>query len=176
MASPNLLPADVVLVRTPGFFGKAIRIFGIIATNDADVNHAQIALGNLLAEPQVVESKWRIKRSPLGTKNIVVWRHKTLSDNVRREVAMKAVEACGEHYGFLKIILFVLDAIFHTIWFTRKLGFTNFKVCSNLVGWAYDKTLGGQAFGEPWQSLTPDGIDDYCKRNPKWVKVYSSLE
>jgi len=100
--------------------------------------------------------------------------------------------ATGDGYGWDKIPLHALDCIFNTYRFTQRFSLTHFKVCSQLIGWLFQKTPTEDTnpillykiatrrynhpqelnykFGCDWKSLTPDGIEDWLKDNPhEWV-------
>lgn len=184
-AFPELWPADIVGVRTDGRCGRLIRATGVLMSGDCRVNHIAGSLGALSPVPEVLESRWRIKRTPLsayaGTP-VVVWRNVYLTDGERRRIALKAMECFGRWYAPLKLPLFAADAVAtmlrrgrRTTWFTEGLGQLPWFVCSQYWGWAYDTVLRRQMFGAPWQSLAPDDIDDFCRHCTAWQCLYSSI-
>ena len=148
------------------------------ADADADVSHAALALGHLVAPPSLVESLLTVRKSPVtkydGCKR-VVWRHKYLTDGQREVIAKEVLSHLGGWYGGLKLPLFALDAI--TGWdFSGRFGLTRFPVCSGLVARAYEVVLGDKPFGRPWQATNPDQIDDWCLGHPEWVCSLSTLK
>lgn len=170
----RLQSADIGLSSSDSFVGRAIRYFEAAQSGSARYSHAWIALGKLTDKPQVIESLWKIARSPVGKyadQKIIVYRHKNLTRGQRNEVALKCVELTNHSYGTLKIPLFALDGIFRTYFFTKMFGVSSFKVCSNLVAWAYESVLGHEVFGTCWRSVTPDVIDDYCQAHPDTWEV-----
>src|SRR3989304_3442715 len=140
MPIPKLKPADIILSRTDAWLSKAIRAFEKKRTGSARFSHAAMALGDLTEKQEVIESLWKIQRSPLAKyekESIVVYRHKLLTDAERREIAFEALAVSNDAYAVLKIPLFMLDSAFNTYFFTSKLGVSSFKVCSNLAAFSY---------------------------------------
>ncbi len=124
-----------------------------------------------------------MRRTPLDAyadSPVAIWRHVGLTTGQRSEIALKAMECYGGLYASLKIPLLGLDAIATVTFgkrvrFFSRLGFTELKVCSELVAWAYGEVLGGNVFGAPWRSLTPDDLDDFCRFSPDWSCVYRTV-
>jgi hypothetical protein len=154
-------------------------MFQKMRSGGSRVSHAALALGHLTEKPEVIESLWKVTRNPLNKydgQEIIILRKKDLTLGQRNEIALKCVSVEQQSYGILKIPLYGLDALFKTYWFSKNLGLSNFKVCSNLIAWSYEKVLGKQVFGVPWRCVTPDVIDDFCDHNPEWEEVYNSLK
>jgi len=185
---PELLPADIVLSRSWSRTSRLIRAFQLLQgkglDNEARVSHVALALGDLNSTPEVVESLWRVTRTPLERyqgQEIVIWRNVRLSDVERRQVAAKALELTGDWYAPLKLPLYALDGLCSTTWFSRTLGVLPYKTCGNLVAWAYDwgwpRRLqhNPYTFGLPSRAVTPDVIDDRCRYGEDWIEVYNSL-
>jgi hypothetical protein len=158
-----------------------IRAGGILASGDCRVSHASLALGDQARQPEVIESLWRVTRTPWENyrgQELVVWRHRWLSTGDRKEIVNAALGEIDQAYGGLKLLLFGLDTLCGTSWFTRRLGISHLKVCSNLIAWSYDRGVPflGPWFGQPWRSVSPDTIDDWCRCHTEdWIEVYSSI-
>ena len=169
---PPLLPSDIILSRSKTFLSKAIRFFGKLKTGSAYYSHSALVLN----DSELIESLWRVNKNPVSKyegQDIAIWRCKFLTDEQRISIAKRAESVEGGLYGIGKIPLFALDSVFHTYLFTRMLGVSNFKVCSNLIAWSYYKELGhDDIFGPGWRSVAPDTIDDWCRDRPMfWQKV-----
>lgn len=169
-----LFPGDIILSRSNTWLSKSIRHFEAKRSGDGRIkgsrySHALMALGITWPGEYVIESLVRVTVSPFDKyddQEIVIWRRKDLDLNQRIQIASKAISVRKDSYGIFKIPLFALDSVFGTYKFSKYLGLSNFKVCSNLIAWTYEKTLGVKQFGKSWRSVTPDVIDDYCMLNP----------
>lgn len=70
-------------------------------------------------------------------------------------------------YGVPRLILFALDKITGTHWFTNFANSKYDQVCSSLIAWAFNHCLCEYDFnGCEWQSCDPDDIDDHAQKNP----------
>lgn len=176
---PELEAGDIILTRANTLLSKAIRWFEKKRSGDSRFSHAALALGELTTQEEVIESLIKVTRGPLSKYNgqqIIVYRMKGLTDKQRNEIVLKAVSVEKEGYAWFKIPLFAMDSIFRTYFFTRYFGLSNFKVCSELIAWAYETVLGKKPFGLGWRSVSPDVIDDFCANGPlNWEVIYSSL-
>ena len=173
MNLPYLHPADIILSRSGTFFSKAIRFFEKLKSGSANYSHSAMCL----SDREVIESLWRVTVNPTSkyeNEDIVIYRPKFLTMDQKRSVVNRSLKIEGQAYGVLKIPLFAMDAVFKTYLFTQTFGISHFKVCSNLIAWAYYKELGhDDIFGTGWRSVSPDVIDDYCSRWPLlWEKIY----
>jgi len=66
----------------------------------------------------------------------------------------------GNPYSIIRIILQLLDQMFNTNYFTKRIKDPEQQVCSSLVAWCYDAVLGVRFNGVNWASCEPDDIDD----------------
>lgn len=182
LSEAKLLPADILLTSNDSFMGWGIRAFSRKASEDKKcrVNHAAICLGGLsLKVPEVVESKWRVKRTPLSDYDAtpcIVWRCTFLTMNQRRDIAAKALERMGDKYAWAKLFLFIGDALTGSTWFTQRFGVTSRIVCSQLAAWAAEKALEHSLFGVPYRSVTPHQIDWNARLHAgEWRAVWNTL-
>jgi hypothetical protein len=177
---PLLKPGDIILLHSDSWMGRVIRWFEAKQTGHARVQHAAMALGGLMRQPAVLEALATVRRTPLSRytdQQIIIYRHKHLPKAARCEIALEAVTRQGEPYAVLKLLLLAADALTGTTFFSRTFKITKLMVCSNVIAWAYERVLGFQPFNLPWQSVTPDHIDDTCSRNPEdWECLYDSIE
>ena len=175
----DLKAGDIILTRSDTLLSRIIRWAGKKRTGAARVSHAAMALGDLVVPASCVESLWRVEVSPLSKydgQEMIVWRLIDMTDEERERMAVRALTQCNMSYDVFKILLFLLDCLFRTYFFTRLFGISNYKVCSNLIAWAREKE-NGRKFGIGWRSVQPDTIDDWCRRNKKKAElVYSTLK
>lgn len=190
----NLLPGDCINTRNTGaFVSNMIRKFGRAYFPDYDgpniisgarFSHTAMALGDGLC----IESLWRVRINPVSkydNQECVVWRipDATILEHnpgktpmqIRESVSKHTLMSAGDGYGIFKIPLFALDYVFQTYFFTSKLGFSSFKVCSNLYAYAWSK-YGNIDFGVNWRSVSPDYLDDWFVVKGQTTPVYSNLK
>lgn len=188
----GLQTGDIILLRTEGPLGFLIRAFGRAHTGGARVNHAGLVL-SLEQGLKVWEAgPLGIRTRPLSVYTstpCVIYRYLT---NNTDETKAKMLELClglvGQSYGFLKLPLYALDGVGGWVtrvvfrqnkpfyFFSKSFGITHFKVCSNAVGYVYEKVYGRKDFFHiPWRSLTPDLIDDFCVAHGDWQIIGDSL-
>lgn len=176
MPIPKLMAGDVILSRSQTWLSRKIRLFEKWRSGGSRFSHALLALGELTEKPEVIEALWKVTRNSLekySDQEIVIYRKKNLTQGQRNEIALKCVSVERSTYGIMKIPLLALDAMFRTYWFSQHLGFSNFKVCSELIAWAYDEVLNESVFGCNWRSVSPDVIDDYCIQTQEWEMIFS---
>jgi len=127
-------------------------------------------------------------------KDIELYMPTFINDIIKKNMVSILRYVVGDSYGWGKLPLHALDGIFKTYWFTKKMGISNFKDCTNLAGWIYKVTPTEKTnpivlykiakgkydspkalnyeFGCKWQSLQPDKQNDFIKNNPRnWEKV-----
>lgn len=178
LESLNLLPGDILLSRKNTWLSRTIRKFGKIKTGSAKVSHAALCLGKLTEKPEVIEALWKVIRNPLSKydkEQIVIFRKRGLNQAQRNEIALKCISVENQAYGILKLPLFALDSLTHSYFFTQTFGLSNYKVCSNLIAWAYEKAAGIK-FGVGWRSVQPDTIYDFCvSKQQDWEIILNGL-
>lgn len=162
---------------------------------DADKSHTFIMIDkDTIAETHINEGMRQKPATIYDGMRISVYRPKFLNDYAKYNMRRLIDYMTGEKYGTGKIALLALDGIFRTFWFSKKFGITSFKVCSNVVGWLYQKTPTwtctnsilwmvykgtynhhyeqNYKFGCDWKSLTPDKCEDWMRAHPDdWEKV-----
>ena len=175
---PDLQAGDVVLTRTEqGWLGKTIRWFSARKSGAARVNHAVCMIDDRWCIEALTRVKTRRFFDAYLDVPLVVWRPR-----VRGDIALAVAEAWltqeARGYAWLKLPLFALDSLIpgQHYPFTRFVGLSAFKVCSNLVAWGFQKVTGRVWFGLDWRSVSPDHIDDWAEKHPEeWECVFSSL-
>jgi hypothetical protein len=170
----GVLPGDLILSRTNTLISKAIRFFESLQTQDAKYSHASMYIGNGL----VIESLAQVRQNEIDKYNSQetrAWRLKDFTDEQRLQVAIFAMKQAGEGYGWLKIPLFALDAVATPIvnlgkkekkpvyFFTKTLGITSFRVCSQFFAYCWYKVHKFD-WGVDWRSVSPDYLDDFMQK------------
>lgn len=188
---PVLLPGDVCLTTSTGWLARAILWFEALQSRRrpeptphaprpwAEWSHAMGALGDLAPAPAVIESHLRVRVTPLAQfegQPLRIWRLRTIGLVQRRWIAARWLAHSRRWYAGLKLPLLALDAVFGTIHFSTRWRLTHLMVCSGLIARGYEEVLGVErTFGLPWESTTPDAIDDYCRSHyADWELVHEA--
>jgi hypothetical protein len=166
----DLLPADVVLTASSGWFGKAIRFMTRrIGEAPSRVNHAGIIVsGGPVESSWIVEALrtvqhrnfWRAYR---GRDKVAVYRARNLTPEQQTRIAVHGCEYIGRKYGYLKILGQALDWPLQGAYVFRRLfQMDNYPICSWVVAESYAKE--GFNFGVPAGAATPDDCWDFCTK------------
>jgi hypothetical protein len=114
--------------------------------------------------------EWKLAREPSW--KIIRNRHLGESHKeIMREVAPKLL---GRPYGAFRIVLQILDHVFKTDWFTRRVNYKHLQVCSSYVAWIYWLSCKHRFNKVEWQSCEPDDIEDDQLSNPHIWKVIAT--
>jgi hypothetical protein len=181
LSQKELRPADIVLTNDAGRISRLVLAISTLQTGTALRSHAGLYTGGRLHE-----ALWNgIRARPLSVydkTDVAVWRLRRLTPQQRANVARRFASLEGQPYGYLKLPLFVADALATFIvgkdvyWFTRLCSITHFKVCSTGIAWAFEKELGAPIFGRPWKCCSPDVIDDWCRQHPDDAELVFSYK
>ena len=158
---------SIELIKSNKPIGKLIRFFGKMQTGDAQFDHVRLLIDD---KYMVEETFLGLRVNDIHYKDIVkAIRYKPLFLRVGQQVeiekaALKGVGTMQGNYGYLKIPMFALDAMFHTYWFTSHVGIQSFKVCSQWVCWLLYRQ-GFEPF-KTWRNYSPDLLGDYCEAHP----------
>jgi hypothetical protein len=171
-----LKPADIVLARSKGPLGWAIRLFERGDGKDKAVaNHT----GVMYDETTIIEALNKVLHRPLlegyGPPNkteIAIFRSVHLTPEQCDIIAQKAHEYQGDSYGYLKIAAHALDRILGGAYLFRRIAcMDKYPICSWVVAQAYSKV--GEHFGVAPGAAEPEDIWDYVHQNPdKYVCVW----
>jgi hypothetical protein len=140
-----------IIVRFMDWFQKDPCVWG----------HVLVAKNNKTAW----EAHWTIREVELAEvfkkkKHWKIIRKKDLTEKQKELMCKIAPQLLGRFYSLGRIILQMLDHIFHTNKFS---GFDNnqyAQVCSSFGAWIYKMSCGYEFNGVPWQSCDPDDIED----------------
>jgi len=116
----------------------------------------------------------RLQKMPL--KRVVVFRLKEKPDGFEGEFRSYANVRLGQRYDYIKLLMCLLDWIFHTTWFTDKVRNLNRDICSEFTAGFY-KDYGIPCSKLEPDSTKPDDIFDYCIENDNiFEKVYEETK
>jgi len=98
-------------------------------------------------------------------------RCKCITDAKKENIVKSTKKLIGLPYGFKRLGLQLLDQVFSTNFFTRKIGDNRCQVCSSLIAWIYYVQCRIRFNGVDWQSCEPDDVDDEVIKNPDMWEV-----
>jgi hypothetical protein len=181
---PELMPGDVILVHGKGWFSRAIIFVERFLPGDSGKrlhrlfrasHEATVVSAGIVAE-EVNGMRLAPEREYEHTR-VVIYRYKHATTEQRRQVSDRLVEMWGQKYGWVEIVLFLLNAIFHTYWFTHTFR-TGLKVCSQAGVWAWQMELKRPlAPGFAWQDMSPERCAVFFRTYPyvhEWERVFES--
>jgi len=150
------------LSRRKSWISKTILFFGKRKTGSAFYSHAFLLL---MEEGLVIEETFfglRIRQYEKVYSKIphVLYRPKffTKEEYISiKSAALRQVGTIQGIYGYTKLPVMALDALFKTYWFSKHIGLKHFKVCSQWIMYLlkdhYDSA-------KNWRTYSPDDIDD----------------
>jgi hypothetical protein len=98
-------------------------------------------------------------------------RKKDLTKDQKEIMCKVAPHLLGRFYSVGRIILQMLDHIFHTDKFSGFDDNQYAQVCSSFAAWIYKMSCGYEFNGVPWQSCDPDDIEDDQLAHPETWEV-----
>lgn len=167
-----LAPGDLVLTRSGGIIGWAIRLFTrTIGESRTKASHSGIIVdGGPLDAAVIVEALAIVRRHRLwaryavGNHEVAVFRPLNLTDADLAKVVAKAETYVGRRYGYLKLLAHWADWVLQGAYVFRRL--TNqdrYPICSWVVAYAFAEV--GRHFGVVPGAATPDDIWDFVTEN-----------
>ena len=158
-SSSILLKGMKFFQKDPVFFGHAL-----IAKNEYSAYEAKktIRISNI---KEVIDS--------YGFYLIV--RKKNFTPTQKNIFQRLIKDLVGRPYGFKRLLLQILDNIFHTTKFTKLLKNVDNQICSSLVAWIYYVLFNIQFSNKVWYSCDPDDIHDEITNNDSWTIISSNL-
>jgi hypothetical protein len=110
------------------------------------------------------EASYILKESPvhvvIDSGPFKMIRFNGLTEEQKEIMRQEAPKLLGCPYGIFRILLQLLDHVFHTNWFTDQDDQEKLQVCSSYAAWIYDKACGYRFNDVDWESCDPDDIDD----------------
>ncbi len=172
-ATAELLPGDIVSVRTPGsVMSEMTRQFEQGDDEDESwASHSGIMDARSNGAAELIEALWKVKRRPLssyrGKSRVAIVRCPALDMRKRIILAEEARLHLGERYGWWNLIR-------HAFSHADRITNPNRPICSYLVAWVYDVVL-GQRFGKSPNEIQPDDLLDHAIFN-NWPLVWCDSE
>ena len=165
----NFKPADIIIsMDKKSLFSRSIlSVLRFFQSDPVDYQHSMLVID----ENRCIEANLKVEISILtdrfaDLKRYKVIRHRHLTDEQRQGIVNKAYDLLGLDYSFLRMGLQLLDQIFNTNYFTRRIGNPDQQICSSLVAWCYNEITRIKFNRVKWNSVEPDDIDDESLRNP----------
>ncbi len=177
-----LAPGDIVLTRSGGIVGWAIRLFTrSIGESRTKASHTGVIVeGGPLEGAVIVEALATVKRHPLWARygranhEVAVFRPLNLSDAHLARIVAKAETYVGRRYGYLKLLAHWADWVLQGAYVFRRL--TNqdkYPICSWVVAYAFAEVE--KHFGVEPGAATPDDIWDFVTGNPEVYREVVAL-
>ena len=178
-----LLPGDVICCAGQGSWFNNLTTW-LALHRGANPNDAAVAhISGKAERALLVEENFKglkiVSVTALVDRPIRVYRRIGISDEQRQQIVDTILPNVGDGYGLGKDFLDMLDCLGRTYWFTQHWGFTHWKQCACLWGWAIHTalTVSDAVFGVPWRSLQPYIVSAYCRQHPdEWELVYATLQ
>ena len=178
--SPNTLETgDIVHIQKNSILARLVR-WGTRAKGEEETwaSHTALVLdvahGVLIIEaisPRVTIRPMAVYTRP-GVRVVISRCPGGLTQREKASVVAKAREYCSRRYGYLKVAAHALDRLLNNRYLFRRLArVDNYPICSWLVAFVYDRSLGIQ-FSVPPNAAQPDDILDSCVRN-QWTRVWA---
>lgn len=180
----RLKPADIILVRSPGLFGKLIRWATRHRGEDASkVNHVCMVERNTgiflgrYTYPIIDTMITVFRRSLYNYDNpfyeVLIVRDKTLKDQDRLLITTEARKYIGTIYSPLTIVAHLFDKILGKILGREVVILSQIElkgvICNEVVSKAYSKVC--RHFDRPNNSADPDFIFDYVTKHPEKYSI-----
>jgi len=168
---PRLLPGDQVGVIGESRFSKAIRWCEQFLPDKWRRGPPRFSHIAVVYRPHIlIEAVGRIRLAPLSeyeNSRVVVYRRKGLEDWQRKMYADAMLEDWDQRYGWGKIVLLLLDALFGTYWFTQRFGVTSYRVCSEYAAYWWKQVFGDDLVEDTdWKDVSPQLEIDYISNRP----------
>jgi len=165
----NLQAGDIILTSKKSLI---VRFMGAFQKDPCVWGHVLVAKDNNTAW----EAHWTMCEVELSEvfKKKKYWkiiRKKDLTEKQKEIMRKVAPQLLGRFYSVGRIILQLLDHIFHTDKFS---GFDNnqyAQVCSSFAAWIYEVACRYKFNEIPWQSCDPDDIEDDQLAHPERWEV-----
>jgi len=166
--------ADILLTTSKTRLGRIIVwILRLFQSDPVFFNHCILVANNKFGiEAATGGIQYCNLREKMETgKAYKLIRCKCITDAKKEGIVKSARKLMGLSYGFKRLALQLLDQMFSTDFFTRRLGDNRCQVCSSLIAWAYYVRCKVRFNGVDWQSCEPDDIDDETILNSDMWKI-----
>lgn len=164
----KLKPADIIITKDKdSLFSKAIlTVLRFFQKDKVKYQHVMMAVDDESCIEALWEVELNITRDRFGDfERYKIIRHKNLTDEQRENIVRRAKTLLGLKYSVLRICLQLLDQVFNTNWFTKRVKNPDQQICSSLVAWCYAVETGIKINSLNWAAVEPDDIDDETQRH-----------
>lgn len=174
-SSLYLQPGDVMLTRSRGIVGWAIRTFTRhIGESRTNATHTGVVVdGGAIQRAVIVEALSKVERHRLwdryaeGNREVAIFRPLNLSPEEIEKVVEKAESYVGRKYGYLKLLAHWADWLLQGAYVFRRLTTQDdYPICSWVVAYAF--AAAGKDFGVEPGAATPDDIWDFVTIHPQY--------
>lgn len=159
-------PGDIILVRSGNWFGNLILWF-LRKTDPDSVYFSHAAL--IKDDKTVLQARFKIQEDSIEHmfeiwKQYKVVRYKKITPKDTDIMISYGNSLLGLSYGYLRFILYTIDAILHTK-FSNLITDKNNQICSTLISYLFYKTLNFKFNDVNWEECSPDDVDDEVTNN-----------
>jgi uncharacterized protein YycO len=169
-----LKPADIIMTtdKKSLFSAAILAVLNFFQRDEVKYQHTMLVVDNDICIEAVnkITYSYIVKRMA-DFKQYKIIRHKDITDEQREAVVNRARTMIGKHYGYARLALQLMDQVFRTNWFTKRIKDPDYQICSSLIAWCYDKETGIRFNGINWAAVEPDDIDDEALLNKDWETV-----
>lgn len=177
MENDNFISGDIGLCTSEALISRIIRFFTSIHTGSATKSHVFGFVDSHL----IVEALGKIRVNPISNyQNVAFDVYRIpLNKEDQDNYALNMLREINKGYGWFKLPLFALDGAATAIsrvfgrkdpvfFFTKKLGITNFRVCSQYIVWGIHKFTSYKFKDHnnkevSWRVVSPDLLEDLLK-------------
>jgi hypothetical protein len=160
---------DIIVFHGTALISRLVRFFSTTGGEHATrVNHIAVAATtDEIHQVQIIEALTHVDLHGLWEQyagkgdRIAIFRKRNLTDAEAVAIVKKAATYIGDSYGYLKIVMHLLDWCIGGRYFFRRLTHNDkFPICSWVVAAAYSEI--GEHFDCEVAQAEPDDIWDYC--------------
>ena len=159
----QLKSADIILTTDKkSWLSKAILwVLNFFQKDKVRYQHVMLVVDNDICIEALNKITFNYIRTRIKDfKRFKVIRHNDITDEQRLLIVARAKSLRGLDYGYIRLFLQLLDQVFNTNWFTKRIKDPNYQICSSFVAWCYDVETGIRFNNVNWASVEPDSIDD----------------
>jgi hypothetical protein len=165
----NLQTGDIILTSKKSIIA---RFMGVFQKDQCIWGHILVAKDNDTAW----EAHWTMREVELSEvfKKKKYWkiiRKKDLTEKQKEIMLKVAQQLLGKFYSVWRIILQLLDHIFHTDKFSGSDHNQYAQVCSSFAAWIYEISCRYKFNGIGWESCDPDDIEDDQLAHPETWEI-----
>jgi hypothetical protein len=171
----KLEPADIIITATDRSWLSLsiLAVLNFFQKDDVRYQHVMMCVDNDICIEALNKITFNYTRERFKDfKRYKIIRHKYLTAEQREAIVKRAKSLRGQDYGYIRLGLQLLDQVFQTNWFTKRIKDPTYQICSSLVAWSYDVETGIRFNGINWSAVEPDDIDDESLSNEAdWYTV-----